>query len=1154
MSNSTLLSSEPNKNWSPRHLQAMAYLYGLKAPNMTQASILELGCGTGENLLPIAHSYPQAQITGIDIDDEKTQLGQAHITQQKLTNLQLYTADINVLLNSQLEKYDYILIRGLFSQTDLATRTTLLNHCQQHLNPNGIICIGYDVYPGSKLNDGLYEALAFHAAQATTEEEQVDSMKSMQAFMLGGMSSKHPLAKQLESSLEKMSSKTDEQLYVESFAGLHNPCYFVEFANTLAEANLCYVGDAKAHTEIPKHWGDNTAELYAAINPTKQKILGQQYLDFVCGRSTRMSILTHQHAQPLISAEPQLERLMDLRWAGYFERVEEDSNACTNNHKTANGEYINTKNPATLTILDALGYVYPFSLDANHLLINTRTGLEIINNDTDAFDNLEQSLEAIFTYLGNKVHLSCTETAYDLSNDNQLTVLAPLLAKNQFNDNHTYINLWHEVVQNINPSSIDELLKDIRKQFTKPYVLPEGKNEALKEKVIEIDQLRKTGILLGSNQAWQEYYNSTFRQLVNDNYFADKRVLYLLLFNFPHLINSHFISDKECSESREPTQDELNDFAKHQDLPLTEFRSYVDKSDENIKNLHVVWNEVLIKQVNTHTVDSNQSILNALALNPILLDQYNFFTLLCVRLYKHLNQVTPILQRTLELDPENGHAWSILADYASYYQQNHEAEQLLKQALKYSPESEGVKIKLANNYSVLGEHEKAIEIYESYINLEDIGCASMFSNYLFSLIHTNIYSPEKLFELHKDYGRLVTKWADQQNWHKEFNNPLTTDRPLRIGFVSGDLRFHPVTKFLMPYWEGLDKNKFHIYAYSTHPVHDKTSDRLEASAKNWKNVVSLNSLELAKTIHEDQIDILIDLSGHTGYNSLPAFALKPAPVQMTWIGYPATTGLRQMDYKLTSAAYAELDWMQEQFTERLLYMNVVPAFDNTVKLPAITKQMPYEKNSYFTFASFNRPQKISNEVLKTWAEIMQLCPNDKLLIANMPDEETTTSFKEKLINFGAKEEQLLFKKRVGIDEYMEMHNEVDLLLDTFPYNGGTTTFHAISMGVATVALAGKSAASHPNIFYIYQLEEFLASNTENYKAKALLWRQNSEKLLILKKKLRAKFEETSLNKNAKNESIKSFSNLLKYAWENYLANGAAKSAIISSSSYIAYKN
>lgn len=1153
MLNTPTITTSPHRYWAPRHLQAMAYLYGVEAPNLAQARILELGCGTGDNLLPLAYAYPQAQLTGIDIEQDKIHSGQQHLQQQKLTNIQLYHADINVLLNSQLDEYDYILIRGLFAQTDLATRTALLSHCQQHLSHNGLICIGYDVYPGSKLKDGLYEALAFHAAQATTEEEQVQSMKGMQAFMQEGLSSKHPYANQLSSQLNNLDSKTDEQLYVEALAGLNNPCYFVEFANTLADAELCYVGDAQANTELAEYWGNHTATLCNTINPSGQKILGQQYLDFLCGRSSRMSLLTHKNTPTAISAEPMMERLLDLRWAGYFERITSNENSSSYNHKTANLEIVNTKDKTTLAILDALGFVYPFSLDANHLLINTRDGLDIINNDISAFDDLKKSLKAIFTHLGDKIHLSCEETPYDISANKQLLPhVHPTAPTPQHVTNDpkysTYINLWHESVANLNLPLVSQQLNTIYSQFSHPYRLPlkdSAINTTLKEEVLNTDQLRRCGVLLGSNQAWQHYYNSTFRELINDETFASNQVIYLLLFNFPHLINRHFVSDQSYATVNEPTKDELDDLVEKKDLSLLELKAHVEQGSDNIRNLHAAWHDVYIKEINSNRAESVQSILNALALNPYPLDQYTFFSLVCIRIYKYLNQVSAILVRTLELDPKNHYGWTILADLASYNQEDKKAEKLYNQALLYNPTNNNIEVKIANCYSVQGQQEKAIAIYEKQLDKTNIKDAALFSNYLFSLIHTNIYSAEELFELHKEYGQLVTNWAKQQHWEKTFDNPRTTDRPLRIGFVSGDFRSHPVTKFLLPYWEGLNKEQFHIYAYSNHPMEDSTTDRLKASATCWRNALPLNGLELAKTIHDDQIDILIDLSGHTGYNRLPVFALKPAPVQMTWIGYPATTGLEAMDYKITSAAYAKLDWMQEQFTEKLLYMDVVSAFDNAVQLPAITEKMPCEKNGYFTFASFNRPQKISNEVLKTWAEIMQLCPNDKLLIANMPDDETTTSFKEKLIDFGAQAEQLLFKKRVGLDEYMEMHNEVDLLLDTFPYNGGTTALHSISMGVATVVLAGKSMVSHPHIYYTYDLIDFLAPNIENYKAKALLWRERANELLELKKKMRSKFEEINFNSNDGKNHIKAFSNLLEYAWYNYLENGEARSKVIS---------
>lgn len=1139
MPHTLLLSSEPNRNWSPRHLQAMSYLYGLATPDSDQAKVLELGCGTGANLLPFAIAYPKAQATGIDIDSEQIAAGQLHLDKYGIENINLYTADLATLLESTLEQYDYILIRGLFAQTDLETRTALLRFCRQHLSPTGIICIGYQTYPGSKLTDSLYEAFAFHAAQSENQTEQVAGLKAMLGFMSEGLSNANPLYDQLKPALKALEKKSDEQLYIESLAGLHNPCYFIEFANTLLDADLCYVGDAEAHTEIPEHWGAETTKLCHAINPKKNKIFGQQYLDLLCGRSTRMSLLTHAQYNPLISFEPDTDRLMDLRWAGYFQRVDKDGNYITKAHYTIKNEILHTENTTILDIFDALGYVYPFSLDGNHLYLNTRTETDIIKDDHQFYTKLNESLRTIFIKTADHIYLSVNETPYDRADNECLTTIpSDLITTNKSDDKIT--NLWHDSIHNIDVIKSKESILNITKKIITNKLVTNKDSEVI-TLIDEIDALRKTGFITGSNQAWQNYYNNSYRQIISNNNGdkAEKRVILLLLFNYPHLINSNFITNQNASISQEIERGDLEELVEAGKKPPLEYINYLEKNIDIFQNSNIYWYELYITKLLSHTLSTNQSILNALALDPLILEYYTAFSVSCRYLSIHINKIKAILTRTLELNPTDAYAWSTLATTASYINESSNIGQLSLQALKYMPDDISLLSNLAGHYSGVGNHEKAIEIYKKCLLNKNIDNAHIFSNFLFSIIHTNTYTPEQIFELHKEYGELVTAWANEQKWHKTFYNDKSSDRPLRIGFVSGDLREHAVTKFLLPYWEGINKNKFHIYAYSSHSYHDETSDRLQKSATKWQNVISLSHLELAKQIHTDQIDILIDLSGHTAHNRLPVFALKPAPVQMTWIGYPATTGLEQIDYKFANDFYYQNQDFLWQFTEKLLCIKSVSSkFDNTINLPSRAKLIPVKRNNYFTFASFNRPQKIGNDVLKSWAKIMVSCPDDKLLLANMPDDETITTLKEKIISFGAKESQLIFKKRLNLYEYMELHNQVDLLLDTFPYAAGTTSVHAISMGVAAIYLKGKTMVSNPLIYNNYNLSDFGASNTKEYIEKAIFHSKDHAKLQYLRENLDLE------NSNSKGNPVELFEKSLEYVWENYCLGNPARSTII----------
>lgn len=1127
MSHNLLFSTDPNHRWSPRHLQAMSYLYGLYTPDSDQAKVLELGCGMGANLLPFAVAYPNAMATGIDIDGEQIAAGQLHLAQHGIKNITLYTADIGSLLESELEQYDYILIRGLFAQTDLTTRSALLSWCQKHLSPDGIICIGYQTYPGSKITDSLYEAFAFHAAQSEQPEEQVAGIKAMLGFMSEGISSSNPLYQQIKPALNIIEEKSDEQLYIESFAGLHNPCYFIEFSNSLTDTGLCYVGDADAHTEIPAHWGNDTEHLYQIINPQKNKIFGQQYLDLLCGRATRMSLLTHKSHAEKIEFEPNTNKLMDLRWAGYFKRKEVNEHMFTNSFNLSDGYKIQTNNLVSQEVFDTLGWAWPFSIDSSSLLNNTVQDEEILELTDKSIDSLKHSLETIFIQLGHKIHYSLKPTPYDLSTDKEVT----WAYKNKLIINSKCINLWHN---SFNIKDIDTLHStNITKQIS-------IENSNLIKKIAAL------GLGTGDNNAWLSYYleinnlNESNSSLIND-------IIPFFFHAFPRLINREVKSYKN-KQRKESDLIKIKEIAKLIRVNDTKKSQLLCKELlHESPYLDEIWHELFVLNLNDSTLPSTEAIIKAIETNPF---DISYYISLCSGLRKisqHIAKIYPLAKRIAVLSPNDPYIFDILGLNFKNRGETNLAIKFHKKAYDLLPDSPGFSSNLASCYSLLGDNDSALKVYEKTINKKSNKYLFyIYSNYLFSAIHSDIYSPEKLFEIHKEYGTRVTQWAKKQGWQPTHIVDTSANRPLRIGFMSGDLREHAVTKFLMPYWEGLDSNKFELYAYHDHPVEDQVSDRLKLKAKSWLNTQAISHLDLAKRVNADQIDILIDLSGHTAHNRLPVFGLKPAPVQLTWIGYPATTGLEQMDYKIVALGVQNNPIFKPQFTEEFITLRGLGrSFDSSFSVSVNRKSIPALRNGYFTFASFNRPQKISKEVLKTWAEIMKKCPNDKLLIANMPDQEMITNFTSILINYGAKSEQLLFKERVGLSEYLELHNEIDLILDTFPYNGGTTARHAISMGVPTIHIEGKTLVSYTPIYRHYGLLDFQANNVEEYIEKAVAWSKKPDELLTLRKEISEKFQKINTAPiQGKPNNIQVFEKMLKTIFNHYLENKKPASHII----------
>lgn len=383
------------------------------------------------------------------------------------------------------------------------------------------------------------------------------------------------------------------------------------------------------------------------------------------------------------------------------------------------------------------------------------------------------------------------------------------------------------------------------------------------------------------------------------------------------------------------------------------------------------------------------------------------------------------------------------------------------------------------------------------------------SSMLFALSHSTKITPEELYREHRAYGKLIEEEVKGKEY-TFYSNSRTIDRPLKIGFVSADFRNHAVAKFVIPFFEELHKRpEFITYAYSNHGAVDESMLAIQKNMDVWRTVVQWSDDKLAEKIREDQIDILVDMSGHTAGDRLKVFARHPAPVQMTWIGYPGTTGLKAMDYIVLEDTIFPGENIDKQFTEKLIRIPRSYAFDGYNGLPEFS-ETPCIKNGYITFGSFNRLNKINREVIKLWSSALREIPSAKLLMAAMPSngapQELLNWFNEEGIN----EDRLYFYPRSGFSEYLKLHNEVDVCLDTFPYTGGTTTLHALTMGVPTLTLAGKTFPSYQGaaINNRVGLEKyFIAKSKEDFVEKIKFLAEDEIRVKEVRLKLRNYFSD-----------------------------------------------
>jgi predicted O-linked N-acetylglucosamine transferase (SPINDLY family) len=316
--------------------------------------------------------------------------------------------------------------------------------------------------------------------------------------------------------------------------------------------------------------------------------------------------------------------------------------------------------------------------------------------------------------------------------------------------------------------------------------------------------------------------------------------------------------------------------------------------------------------------------------------------------------------------------------------------------------------------------------------------------------------------------------------HKNTPEP---ERRLRIGYVSADLRLHVVARFIRPILENHDRSQVKLYAYYLHPRMDPVSEELQKIVDVWRHVPRSNGEDLAEQIRADRIDILVDLAGHTGM-VLHAFALKPAPVQVSWIGLLSTTGIGAMDYFLGDPLLPA-PGTEPCFSEKVWRLPRATGCYRPVDLTIPVAPAPCRKRGYITFGSFNNPNKVNREVVRLWSTILHLVPDSRLLMKyhGMEQERRQRVYREWFTEDGIDLSRIEIQGADSVWKYLaSCYNQVDIALDPFPYNGGTTTLDALWMGVPVVSLEGPTAVQRcgASMLGAAGLADFVAKTPEQY--------------------------------------------------------------------------
>lgn len=457
-----------------------------------------------------------------------------------------------------------------------------------------------------------------------------------------------------------------------------------------------------------------------------------------------------------------------------------------------------------------------------------------------------------------------------------------------------------------------------------------------------------------------------------------------------------------------------------------------------------------------------------------------------------------------------------------------------RRALAVRPDYADAYVNLAHDLNALGDVAAAAVHYRQALALKPEMIAAG-SGALFCMLHDGRQSPEQLFAAHRQFGdRLEAPWKAHRRRHANIADP---ERRLRLGFVSADLRNHPVARFLEPIWRELDRDRFELFAYDAQPSRDAVAMRLRELADHWTVAASMPDAGLDACIRRDRVDILLDLSGHTARNRLGLFARKPAPLQVSWIGYPATTGLSAMDYRFVDAAVAPPGRFDHLFTERLAYLPLLSVFDRPADLPQVASP-PRVARGHMTFGSFNRINKLGEQTLALWSRVLQRIPDSRLLIGALPNRDSEDELRRHFHAAGIDAQRLMFRQRLALAEYLALHAQVDILLDTLPFSSGTTANFALWMGVPTLSLAGPSMAQRLGATRMIAagLDAFVAESEDAYVDLAVEWSNKPEELARLRGDLRRRMDEAAGIQPAR--LTRALEQRLREMWKRWCAGSA----------------
>lgn len=520
----------------------------------------------------------------------------------------------------------------------------------------------------------------------------------------------------------------------------------------------------------------------------------------------------------------------------------------------------------------------------------------------------------------------------------------------------------------------------------------------------------------------------------------------------------------------------------------------------------VLYNRGISLQQNDQTKDAQTAYIQAINIQPDFVEAYNNLGVVFQQMGQ-FEDSEQCLQAAVKLHPEYADAWFNLGNTKTFQHDLFQAEEIYRKVISIQPNYTNAYYKLGHILQEQGRPQEAEIALKQALALQPDHMEA-FSTWLFTVNYNPDKSSEEVFDTYKEFNKRFCEPL-HNNWEPHRNN-RDSNRTLRIGYVAPGFKKHPARFFLKPLLENHNKNSFEIFAFIDTLEENASTDLFTPYADHWIPTKNVSDAEMSKIIRSHEIDVLIDLSGHTAGNRLQVFAMRPAPVSLHWLDFGYTTGLTAIDYYLTDSTTAPHEY-QDYFSEKIWPIRTPALAYRPPRHTGEVNTLPALENKYITFGTLTRAIRINHRTIRVWSEILKQRPDSRLIINSGSFVETAMqkSMEDKFMAHGIDKSRL----DIGCESPpWNVYRSIDIMLDCFPHNSGTTLIESLYMGGAYVTLADRPSMGRLGGAILESVghPEWIASTEEEYINIAVSLASDIPALAHIRNNLRQEMENSPL--------------------------------------------